>query len=335
MAARLWFFAVLLVVSGAARAQADYSLYGVLDLSYGRFEPSGTLADHRFNSNSRTASFVGVNAKYGFDGGWTPGVTLETFLRFQDFDYGRNDSDPFLSRNAFISLNSNYGLLRIGRLQSDLFAITTRFNAFGNSIAFSPAVRHVFASGTLDGVQGDFYWDRAIGYTTPRIEAFNGSFAGNFIYALGSGGERGDYAGSSVVFSRGLLAVSLAAQRVHVNDGIADEISETTWQLGASYNFGFARVFGQHTRTSDRGLDVRSRTTSAGLVIPAGPGDVLAQVAYTTSRGPAVDRKHTTTSLGYMYAYDSVTDIYILGSDDRVRNQTRGLSYAVGVRYTF
>ena len=83
MAARLWFFAVLLAVSGAARAQADYSLYGVLDLSYGRFEPSGTLADHRFNSNSRTASFVGVNAKYGFEGGWTPGVTLETFLPWQ------------------------------------------------------------------------------------------------------------------------------------------------------------------------------------------------------------------------------------------------------------
>jgi hypothetical protein len=48
-----------------------------------------------------------------------------------------------------------------------------------------------------------------------------------------------------------------------------------------------------------------------------------------------VERKHTTVSLGYVYAYDSLTDIYILASDDRMRNQTRGVSAAVGVRYTF
>ena len=137
------------------------------------------------------------------------------------------------------------------------------------------------------------------------------------------------------VYARGLLAVSFAAQRVHVNDGIADETSETTWQLGASYNFGFARLFGQYTHISDRGLDVRVHSSSAGVTVPAGPGDVLFQVAYTTASGPAVDRKHTTTSLGYVYAYDSETDFYFYGSDDSVRRQTRGLSYAVGVRYSF
>ncbi len=327
--------AFLVVAAGACQAQADYSLYGVLDLSYGRFEPSGQLADNRFNSNSRSASFVGANAKYGLDGGWTPGITLETFLRFQDLDYGRSDADKILSRNAFVSLNSNYGLLRVGRIQSDLFNITTRFNAFGNGIAFSPPVRHLFQSGNLEGVQGDVYWDRAASYTTPRIEALGGGFVGNAMYALDSGDNRGDYFGSSLIFSRGLLSVSLAGQRVHVNDGIADETSETTWQAGATYNFGFARVFGQYTHISDRGLDVRSRSSSAGVTVPAGPGDVLFQMAYTTASGPAVERRHTTTSLGYVWAYDSVTDFYLYGSDDRVRRQTRGLSYAFGVRYTF
>ncbi|HEX7435476.1 MAG TPA: hypothetical protein VF308_02115, partial [Caldimonas sp.] len=65
MGARLWLFALLLVVAGSARAQADYSFYGVLDLSYGRFENSGAIREHRFNSNSLSASFVGANAKYG------------------------------------------------------------------------------------------------------------------------------------------------------------------------------------------------------------------------------------------------------------------------------
>ena len=324
--------AAFVLASAPAHAQLDYSAYGVLDLSIGRFQPSGFVKDDRFNSNSLSASFVGVGASYGFAGGWKPGINLETFLRFQDWDYGRSDADPFLSRNAFVSLGSDYGLLRVGRLQSYLFEQTTRFNAFGNSVAFSPAVRHLLLSGGLEGVQGDFYWDRAVSYSTPRFE--NG-LSGNLMYALGSGDRRGDYAGGYVLYSRGVFAVALGAQRVHINNGIDDETDETAVQLGASYNFGLVRAFAQHTRIRDRGIEVRSHSSSAGVSVPAGDGNVLAQIAYTSGRGPAVERRHTTISLGYVYAYDSLTSIYVLGSDDRVRNQTRGVSYAVGVRYTF
>ena len=85
MTGRLGFIALLLLLACMpARAQTDYSFYGTIDLSYGRFEPSGQYREHRINSNSLSASFVGVNAKHGFEGGWTPGITLETFLNFQD-----------------------------------------------------------------------------------------------------------------------------------------------------------------------------------------------------------------------------------------------------------
>lgn len=315
----------------AAHAQADYSAYGVLDFSYGRFEPSGQFRTHRYNSNSMTASFVGVNAKYGFDGGWTPGITLESFLRFQDFKGGRNDDDPALSRNAFVSLGSSYGTLRIGRLQTFLFDATTRFNALGNSVAFSPAVRHVFASGALEGVQGDFYWNRGVSYQTPTLEGVSL----NLMYAEGESDRKGDLTGGSVVVSRGLLSVSLAAQRVSIDDGIDDPTRETTVQLGATYNFGWARLFAQYTQTDDAGLEVDSKVAAAGLIAPLGPGNLHLQFAHTTAKGPAVDRRHTTVSAAYLYPYDSVTDIYAVGMDDRVRGQTRGVSAAAGVRWRF
>jgi predicted porin len=314
----------------AAHAQADYSAYGVLDFSYGRFENSGQFRTHRYNSNSMTASFVGVNAKYGFEGGWTPGITLESFIRFQDFKGGRNDDDPALSRNAFVSLGSNYGTLRVGRLQTFLFDATTRFNALGNSVAFSPAVRHVFASGNLEGVQGDFYWNRGVSYQTPNLEGVTV----NLMYAEGESDDRGDLFGGSVVASRGLFSVTLAAQRVEIDDFI-QPTRETTVQLGASYNFGWARLFGQYTQTDDAGLEVDSRIVSAGLIAPAGPGNVHLQFAHTTAEGPAVDRRHTTVSAAYLYPYDSVTDLYAVGMDDRVRGQTRGVSVAAGVRWRF
>lgn len=314
----------------AAHAQADYSAYGVLDFSYGRFENSGQFRTHRYNSNSMTASFVGVNAKYGFEGGWTPGITLESFIRFQDFKGGRNDDDPTFSRNAFVSLGSNYGTLRVGRLQTFLFDATTRFNALGNSVAFSPAVRHVFASGNLESVQGDFYWNRGISYQTPNLEGVSV----NVMYAEGESNDRGDLFGGSVVASRGLLSVSLAAQRVEIDDFI-QPTRETTVQLGATYNFGWARLFGQYTQTDDAGLEVDGKIVSAGLIAPVGPGNLHVQFAHTTAKGPAVDRRHTTVSAAYLYPYDSVTDLYAVGMDDRVRGQTRGASVAAGVRWRF
>lgn len=317
--------------AGGAHAQADYSVYGVADFSYGRFEASGFESRHRFNSNSLSASFVGVNGSYAFDGGWKPGITLETFVRFQDFKTGRNDDDPFFSRKAFVSLASNYGSLSVGRLQTLLFDTTARFNAMGNSPAFSPAIRHVFLSGNLESVQRDFYWNRGVGYVSPNWEGVTGSA----MYALGPNHDRSDLFGANVIVSRGLFAAALSTQRVHVNDGINDPTDEQTWQLGATYNFGWARLFGLYTRTDDNGLDVRSNLYSVGAAVPLGPGAIQLQAGLARARGLAVDRKQTTVSAAYLYAFNSVTDIYVVAMNDRVRRQTDGVSFAIGARYRF
>ncbi|HEY9024079.1 MAG TPA: porin [Burkholderiaceae bacterium] len=330
-AARALALAALLACPGLATAQVDYNVYGVADLSWGRFETSGSIKDDRFNSNSMSATFIGLNLKDALDGGWLPGLTMETFFRFQDFATGRKPNDPLLSRNAFASLGSEYGSVRVGRLQTYLFDTTVRFNALGNAIAFSPAVRHVFQSGNLEGVQGDFYWDRAVSYSTPNLNGFTFNAMG----AKGAAAHRGDYGGASAVWAYGLFAGALSVQRVHLNDGINDPTIENTLQAGATYDFGVARVFGEATWTNDIGLGVRSHIFSVGAAIPLGPGTLDIQGAVTNATGLAVDRKHSTGSVAYLYNWDSQTDIYVAAMDDRVRGQTRGLSAAVGVRRKF
>jgi len=328
---RLGLAALLFLLSFAARAQLDYAAFGTLDLSYGRFENSGDQPRFRYNSNSLSATFIGINVKDGLDGGWTPGLTLETFFRFQDMATGRKPNDPLLSRNAFVSLASPYGSVRVGRLQTYLFDTTVRFNALGNSIAFSPAVRHVFQSGNIEGVQGDFYWDRAVSYSTPNLDGLTI----NAMIANGAAAHRGDYGGTSVVWAHGLFAGALSLQRVHLNNGFNDPTIENTLQAGATYDFGFARAFAEGTWTNDIGLGVRSRVLSLGASIPLGPGTLDLQSAFTKATGLAVDRKHTSTAAAYLYAYDSLTDLYVAAMDDRVRGQTHGRSAAIGVRHKF
>ena len=111
--------------------------------------------------------------------------------------------------------------------------------------------------------------------------------------------------------------------------------TKLTFQLGGAYNFGVARLFGQYTHVDDKGNDTKNKLATAGVSVPLGPGTVLAQIARSTAKGPAVDRKHTTTSLGYVYNYEGLADFYVMAMDDRVSNQTRGVSYAAGVRYRF
>ena len=327
-----WCAAVSSLLVLPAHAQFDYSVYGVADLSYGRFENSGFVRTHRFNSNSLTATFAGLNASYGFENGWTPGITLETFFRFQDMRFGRNDNDPTFSRNAFVSLtHRDYGTLRAGRIQSLLFNTTTRFNALGNSVGFSPAIRHIFAAGNLIGVQGDFYWNQAIGYTTPNFDGITSSV----IAARGKQDNRGHLFAGNLIVAKGVFAGSLSVQRVDIENGFNDPTFEDTAQLGASYNIGLAKLFGQYTHTRDRGLQVNSNIVSAGASVPLGPGTVHAQIATSKANGLAVSRKQTTTSMGYVYAYNSLTDFYVIAMDDRVLGQTRGFSAALGVRYSF
>ena len=230
---------------------------------------------HRYKSNAMRASFVGVYASYGFEGGCKPGVTLETFVRFQDAQTGRNQSDPLLSRKAFVSLSSDYGALSLGRVQTLLFDATVRFNALGNSVAFSPAIRHVFASGNLEAVQGDFYWTRTLAYVSPLLLD---SVTMSAMHGRGrDGGDHNRLNAANIVFSRGVFAAALTWQRVKLDNRVDDATRESTWQLGSSYNFGRARLFGTYTHTDDGGLDVRSNLLSAGVAVPLGPGTVLFQ----------------------------------------------------------
>lgn len=322
---------ILLAAGSQARAQFDAEAHGVVDFSWGRFEPSGLYRAYRFNSNSLTPSFIGGSIRYGLEGGWTVGANLETFVRFQDMRTGRSNSDPDLSRNNFGFVNSPYGNVRAGRLQTLLFDTTGRFNAMGNSIAFSPAVRHVFASGNLMGIQGDFYWNQALAYTSPNLAGFTV----NVMQARGDQQEPANLSGGNVVWQRGLFSVALSGQRVYADNGVDDPTSERTWQLAASYNFGVARLFGVHTQTQDVGLMVKSRLSSAGALVPLGPGNVLGQVGYGHARGLAVERVQRTWSLGYVYPWDSQIDLYTLFMNDRIEGQTPGKSAAVGVRWRF
>ena len=61
----------------------------------------------------------------------------------------------------------------------------------------------------------------------------------------------------------------------------------------------------------------------------------MAEVGGVTGTDLAVDRRQTTVSVRDLYPCDSLTDVYALAVDERMRNQTRGVSAAIEVRWRF
>ena len=64
---------------------------------------------------------------------------------------------------------------------------------------------------------------------------------------------------------------------------------------GATYNFGQARVFGLSTQTNDAGRGAQPHRVGRSHAA-ARTGNAAGQAGYTTARGSAGDRRHTTLS---------------------------------------
>jgi predicted porin len=323
-----------LMAAASAHAQQEIPtvVYGVLDIGVGQFQTSGLQRQVEVRSGQMAGSRIGVSGKEDLGDGLTASVVLESFMRLDTGAAGRNDADPFWSREAALMLSHNrYGSVRVGRMATPLFDSTSRFNAFGAAPGYSPAMRHTFSSGVLESVQGDLYWSSGVAYISPNLEGFTLKV----MRTVDPDGANNGNAGASVTYSRGLIALAATAVTVRVDPRQPEHTHDAAWQLAGSYNAGLAKVFALYGQTQDTGFDVASKTFSLGAIVRLGEGNVLVQFAQTNAQGEAIDRKHQTFSLAYDYELSKRQDVYVVMMRDQVRRQPTGLTIASGMRYLF
>ncbi|WP_232540373.1 porin [Azohydromonas aeria] len=322
--------AAVLACAGAAQAQSSVQLAGLVDMSVGSFKaPGDASATTRAENGSMTTSYWLMRGKEDLGSGLSAIFSLESFFRADTGASGRFTGDTLFSRSAYVGLDSaTLGTLRLGRITTPLFVATVTFNAFGDSYGFSPTVRHVFTSGTVTGDSG---WSDAVAYSTP-------SFGGLKVNVVGALGERvgGNNASASAVFERGAFAATAVFQNVK-KDGATGAVADTrTWQAGLAYDFGFAKVFAQHTDVDNRTANLDYKLTAVSAAIPVtATGKVL--VAYgLLNRVDDADRK--TFSVGYDHFLSKRTDVYAVAmrdKDERATSEQTGRSFAVGIRHRF
>jgi predicted porin len=310
-------------------------LFGLLDMSAGTFQNAGTARQWRSDSGNMSTSFIGFKGSEDLGGGLKAKFAIEHFLRLDNGSAGRFGGDAFWSRDAYVGLSGAFGTTTLGRNTTPLFVSTLLFNAFGDSFGFSPSIRQVFTPSLLPFF-GDSGWNNSMAYASNDNDGLSFNLLGNL--SEGASGAVGKNVSGNLLYFKGPLGATASWQRVR-NGAFGTPpgwTGQNTWQVGASYELGVAKVYGQYTQVRNHAfIDSKTAIWGFGAAAPLGPGRVLVQFGDARAEQSSVETKNRTVTLGYDYALSKNSDLYAVVMNDRVTGLSNGNTLAAGVRLRF
>lgn len=256
--------ALAVLASGAAFAQSSVTLYGLLDIGYGKTNVPAKDATSKFNQQANFNS----NSRFGLQGSEDLGGGLKANFNLQTggLDLETGATAVAFSRESWVGLSGNFGSTRIGRTSS---VATQAMGAFDlEGISSSSAMANVGISPVV--WYGSSRRSGQFQYSTNDMSGFT---AGVGIVLPGDNADKGSYQGR-VNYSNGPIAVG-ANFETKRNDA-----ARTAYAVAGSYDFGAAKVSAGYvvseTEAIGKGLHI-------GVRAPLGAAYVGAQYAKNTT----------------------------------------------------
>ena len=333
----------VLAAAGAASAQSSVTLFGIVDASVGHISGSHNGASRTYLGNSGlNSSRLGFRGVEDLGGGLAASFWLEGALGNDDGTAGQLGTGGFdFRRRSTISLSGNFGEIRLGRdltpthHNDDLFSpfgtvgvgANMVFAALNSAQGFNP-------NGGVNPITGNVNQIRAsnsIGYFLPSNL---GGFYGQAMYALAENttgnttaaqqlsGRAGQYAGGRVGYANGPVDVALAygeSKGATVAPAAFSNPEVRTLNLGASYDFGVVKLFGElsdvrfeQAFTTIASREDKQRGYLLGATAPIGAGVI--KIAYSAVKRDqqafANDPKAAKLALGYVHNLSKRTALY-------------------------
>lgn len=241
-----------LAAAGAANAQV--SVFGLIDLSYGKSNASDA-AGHRaaFHSGGDDGSSQGISpTRIGVKGGMDAGSGVKANFKLESGGITRdgkvNPGGTFFDRQAWAGLSGSFGEFRLGRQDSVVFQtmFDYDFNAASNGVS---ALGYSSVAPWLPGTQL-----RSLQYIAPKM--------GGFMVHVGfsprenQADARSNFS-AAATYSAGPLSASVAHETKRTQD------NHSFTSLSARYDFGAAKVMAGYANGGEgvKGL-------SLGIVVP-------------------------------------------------------------------
>lgn len=339
--------AALAAAAGAAQAQSSLKVYGLVDMGLGSFEGAhdkgASTRTTEVRSGAMTTSFIGFAGVEDLGGGLKAEFTLESFIAVDSGQTLNNNAGNFWGRASNIALSGGFGKVALGQYDNPLFTSGYTYNPFGSSMSFSPTMRHFSYLGQTPiaraGVGFDTGWVNSVTYESPNFSGL--SFVAQAALKEATGSANKNSYTAAATYAAGPFAATLTyvkGGRTTQPSLTAYTANEKLWNLGASYDFGFLKAFGQYTAIKDTtAAEVKDKIFQLGVSVPVtDKAAVLASFGQLKNKTAAdVSTKDEVFSLGYDYTLSKRTDVYGVFSNHRVTSLQSGQSLAVGIRHNF
>ena len=356
--------AVAGLVSGAAFAQTNVTVYGIIDMSY----TYSKMGDAKF-SGMEAGGWSGP--RIGFKGEESLGNGLKTIFTME---FGASDNnlgtDKGLgnTRLAFVGLDGKWGQVTAGQqyAPSGLYLAGTNSNdvvsVYPTNLLLGD--KTVFTTMSTGGTSR---WGNSIAYTTPNMSGFNGkviySFGENVRDSYSDASTDGSKWGIGGSYTNGGLYLTAIWQQVLDNNGTGptgidyDVKGSKSWAVGGAYDFKVVKLYANYIEEKwDNGSpafvtnkDAKHKLYSVGISAPVSAAGTLRAEYMEFKADEVKDNKAKGFGVGYDHNLSKRTRIYAAASyiknDDDIGwsyNKTVGYNWGdnstnvqVGLRHAF
>jgi predicted porin len=307
--------AVLGAFAGAASAQSNVTIYGVVDagISYKNDgNPAGKTIG--LDSGLQSGSRLGFKGSEDLGGGLSAIFTLENGFNIDDGTMGQGNR--LFGRQAWVGLNGGFGAVKFGRQQTALYSALNEIDPFHINLAGNAQKVFGFGQYAADPLART---DNTVSYSTPNISGFTGSVSYGFGEKAGDN-QANRNVGAGATYANGPLNVQFAYQKSNTAAlvtplatalGTANADIKTAF-VGATYDFGIAKA---HVAYADSKLElvgnkVKDTNWLVGVSAPVGAtGTVLASYVRNDVK-VAGDAKSDQYAIGYTHGLSKRTNLY-------------------------
>lgn len=337
------------LASSAAFAQTNVTIYGVIDeyVGYGRSNNDrliNPLTGLPIATTGGDQKFYGLQqgglsgSRLGFKGeeGLGNGLKAIFVYEFGSLDPSANANGIGNTRQAYVGLTGGWGTAIGGKLQTPGYDNALKFDPMAASV-FSPQLLMSTNAGmTIQGsAQGRV--PNTVAYVTPNFSGFTGEIVYSFGEQVtgtnwnGFGGSNGfDKAqsiwGANLNYDNGPLAVGLAYHGINNlggtgNNPIAQDLKQTEWELGASYDFKMVKLFGSYQYIKQDNFLSAGNGVNLGLPFGGNVKGNLWNVGVTVPVGA-----NGVVKLAYSHYGNSVPNLFFGNNNDQ-SSQSYGIDY--------
>lgn len=316
--------AVAGLVSGAAFAQSNVTVYGVVDVAYARASATNKTNTHNIAAGQLSSSRLGFKGTEDLGNGMKALFTLEYKLTNDDaFSIGA-------ARQQFVGLNGGFGTVVAGYLQTAGYD----FGIASGPVAGSAGMDALMKVGgsVLLTPNDSGRASNAVAYISPSFGgvtiAYNHARLDETSYdntvAVPAGtAYKNNYANLlGVNFAQGPIAANAVYAKISKPAStLSDDIVE--YGVNGSYDFGVAKAFASWQSKDDKSLNDKNKKWGIGAAIPAGPAGTVA-VQYAKSKIGETTAKDDVKSWTVAYTHGLSKRTTAYAGYNRVTNEAGG-----------